>query len=355
MFDDTTRTGGWQIADIEGFVHLIEHIQDAIVAFKFVDGQPTVRAVNEAFVSTFGYDREQVLEQSLNRFVVPEWLLAEAAELDQRTESGEINYRQVQRRTTDGLRDFLYRGIPYECGDEIDGFAIYTDLTDIVRKERQLKVLHRILRHNLRNELMRITGYLNDLIAGLDDESELKTHIEETIQSPVDNLRTLTDEATQINRVLSASQDDLTEVDAVAILRDSVKRLRRQFPDATVEADLQSTAPVVATTELRTAVDNVLENAVEHNPADSPRVAVSIVSDEADEWIDILVEDDGPLIPEDEREVVSGRAEITPRKHASGLGLWLVKWTVETYGGNVYFEESDLGGNRIRLRLRTTE
>jgi len=52
-----------------------------------------------------------------------------------------------------------------------------------------------------------------------------------------------------------------------------------------------------------------------------------------------------------EREVVAGDAEITPTRHGSGLGLWLVKWTVENIGGEVAFETSDLGGNAVRLRL----
>jgi len=55
-----------------------------------------------------------------------------------------------------------------------------------------------------------------------------------------------------------------------------------------------------------------------------------------------------------ERNVVTGSADITPKHHGSGLGLWLVKWIVDRSGGELAFEESDLGGNRVRIRLQQT-
>jgi nitrogen fixation/metabolism regulation signal transduction histidine kinase len=53
--------------------------------------------------------------------------------------------------------------------------------------------------------------------------------------------------------------------------------------------------------------------------------------------------------------VITGEAEITQTHHGRGLGLWLVKWTVERSGGQLSFGESDIGGNCVRLRLRRSE
>jgi signal transduction histidine kinase len=52
-----------------------------------------------------------------------------------------------------------------------------------------------------------------------------------------------------------------------------------------------------------------------------------------------------------EKDVITGTAEITPTHHGAGLGLWLVKWTAEIFGGELLFEKSEFGGNRIHLRL----
>lgn len=333
--------------DLEGLRHLIEHIQDAVVAFELVDGEPIVRGVNESFVECFGYDRGEIVGARLNEYIVPAWLQREATELDRRTDAGEINYSRVQRQTDEGLREFLYRGVPYD-GEDVDGYAVYTDLTDVSRTERQLQVLTRVLRHNLRNETTVIRGNVERLAEQL-DESEHDGIVTATREA-ADRLRKLSEEAGQIQRVLDGSGGD--DIDVVPIIEETLAKFCRRHPDAVIEADLPSSSTVVASFELRAAIEALVENAIEHNPADRPRVRVGAESVLEGEWVDLTVDDDGPEIPEMERAVVAGDAEITPRQHGSGLGLWLVKWTAERFGGELAFEESLMDGNRVRLRLR---
>ncbi|WP_235271316.1 PAS domain-containing protein [Halorubrum saccharovorum] len=42
--------------ETDRYRHLIEHVQDAVVEFDLVDGDPVVSDVNRAFVDVFGYD-----------------------------------------------------------------------------------------------------------------------------------------------------------------------------------------------------------------------------------------------------------------------------------------------------------
>jgi len=69
--------------------------------------------------------------------------------------------------------------------------------------------------------------------------------------------------------------------------------------------------------------------------------------------VDIEVEDDGPGIPEAEREAIFQRgARLDTDKPGTGLGLAIVRDVAEIYGGSVGLEESeDLGGLLARLRL----
>jgi signal transduction histidine kinase len=109
--------------------------------------------------------------------------------------------------------------------------------------------------------------------------------------------------------------------------------------------------PVCADNRLVAAIESLVKNAVEHNPAGTPQVHLRVTETDANRWVEIHVDDDGPMIPTDERRVVTGDAEIEPLQHGSGLGLWLVKWTAERYGGEVSFTTSNLGGNSVRIRL----
>jgi PAS domain S-box-containing protein len=333
--------------------YLIEHIQDAVVEFEFVDGEPVIRGVNGAFVDVFGYDRDELTGELLNDLIVPDWLAEEAARLDERTQAGEINYRRVKRRTADGLREFLYRAVPYgDASDPRDGFAVYTDLTGITRRERQLQVLNRVLRHNLRNKVTVIAGNTSRLQEEVDTDAH--EGVMDAIATAADDLRSLTTEASQIQSLLEADDGETGSIDVVPVIREVIDRYREREPAADIGATLPETATVSATTELRTAFASLVENAIEHNPAETPRVRVGIEPVES-EWIDVFVEDDGPRIPAAERDVITGAAEITPTRHGSGLGLWLVTWTAERFGGELSFGESDLGGNSVRVRLQASD
>jgi signal transduction histidine kinase len=62
------------------------------------------------------------------------------------------------------------------------------------------------------------------------------------------------------------------------------------------------------------------------------------------------VSDNGPGIPQREQEIVTGDRTITQLDHGSGLGLWVAKWIVEDYGGELSFE-ADEAGTTVVLRL----
>jgi PAS domain S-box-containing protein len=330
---------------------LITHVQDAVVEFVFVDGEPIVRSVNEAFVEVFGYASADVRGESLNEWIVPDWNAGEAQQLDEQTRSGAINYRQVKRETSDGLRTFLYRGVPYD-DDAIaaDGVALYTDLTDITRQKRQLRVLNRVLRHNLRNAVNVIAGNTTRLLDAFDEQSRERTAAAARVEQAARDLETLTQEAIDIESVITAESVD-TVVDCVSLIQGVVAECRRQYPSATIRTTLPDAMPVCADNRLVAAIESLVKNAVEHNPAGTPQVHLRVTETDANRWVEIHVDDDGPMIPTDERRVVTGDAEIEPLQHGSGLGLWLVKWTAERYGGEVSFTTSNLGGNSVRIRL----
>jgi signal transduction histidine kinase len=102
--------------------------------------------------------------------------------------------------------------------------------------------------------------------------------------------------------------------------------------------------------EIKRAVRNLVENAVAYGHKAEVRIA-----DTADGY-DVLVEDQGPGIPENERQRVfepfvrleSSRNEFTG---GTGLGLTLVKAIAEGHGGEVQLENRPGGGLRARMHL----
>jgi sensor histidine kinase regulating citrate/malate metabolism len=68
-------------------------------------------------------------------------------------------------------------------------------------------------------------------------------------------------------------------------------------------------------------------------------------------WVDVHVEDDGPGVPGSERDVVVGDAAITQLQHGSGIGLWMTRWLVGVFDGELVIEDNDPRGTVVTLRL----
>lgn len=105
--------------------------------------------------------------------------------------------------------------------------------------------------------------------------------------------------------------------------------------------------------EIKRAVRNLVENAVAYGHKADVRIAST------GDGYDVVVEDDGPGIPETDRQRVfepfvrleSSRNEATG---GTGLGLTLVKAIAEGHGGGVMLESRPGGGLRARMHLPRT-
>jgi signal transduction histidine kinase len=102
--------------------------------------------------------------------------------------------------------------------------------------------------------------------------------------------------------------------------------------------------------DLDEMLGNLVENAAKYG---NGRVFVTVESPE-NGTVAILIEDDGPGIPTDQRAELFTRGTRldTTGKPGTGLGLAIVRDVAEIYGGSVHLEESeDLGGVLARLTL----
>jgi signal transduction histidine kinase len=120
---------------------------------------------------------------------------------------------------------------------------------------------------------------------------------------------------------------------------------------AHVRLDMAGDKEIAARVE-RQDLDEMLGNLIE-NAAKYGGGSVFVTVEDAGEFVEVVVEDDGSGIPENERERLFDRgARLDTGKPGTGLGLSIVRDVVEIYGGSVSLEESeDLGGLAVRLRL----
>jgi signal transduction histidine kinase len=225
---------------------------------------------------------------------------------------------------------------------------LFRDVTERTFREQRLSVLNRVLRHNLRNHLTVVTAHAESLVDAL---SAPEVEHAETIDEKTTELADLTEKARTIDSVMARADEPVT-VDLTAIVADVRESFREHDPAVTFDTDLPGSLPVTSMHPglVETLVRNLVENAVEHN--DDPEPVVEIRGREVQgtpTMTEFTVADDGPPIPEHELAVLESGDE-TALQHGSGLGLWLVNWSVRRLGGSVAFE-TGADGNVVTVRL----
>ena len=118
---------------------LFENFPEPTVAYVYEDGEPTVVEANGAFVDTFADGESSLAGESIDDVVVPPGLEAEARQIDERVQAGDAIDEHIRRQAADGLRDFRFRNVPLPDDDRIDGYAIYADITERRRRDRELR------------------------------------------------------------------------------------------------------------------------------------------------------------------------------------------------------------------------
>ncbi|WP_376095124.1 sensor histidine kinase [Roseomonas sp. CCTCC AB2023176] len=133
--------------------------------------------------------------------------------------------------------------------------------------------------------------------------------------------------------------------DLAALVRESVARAAGD--PARVEGPVHLMVPLRADA-MRRCLGNLLDNARKH----AGRVEVRIEAPGGANWnrAHVLVDDDGPGIPESQREEAF-RPFTSFSSGGTGLGLAIARDIARAHGGDLTLEGSPLGGLRARVSL----
>jgi len=358
VFNDVTEHKRLQAAlreERDRFSTLFESLTEPVVETRFSGETPVVTGVNAAFAETFGVDPEATVGDPLDDIIVPDADRGDAADFNRRAKAGAHLEREVTRRTPDGLRDFLFRFVPYG-EDEPGGYAIYIDITERRERERQLQRQNErleevaaVVSHDLRNPLNVAHGTVDALAkeadAGERDLFERVLTAHERMEAIIDEMLTL-----------ARQGQSVSDLEPVALARAAHEAWETtETGDATLVVKTESRIRADES-RLRQAVENLFRNAVEHGGHD---VTVTVgdlspcPSGEGD--VDrprrrggFYVEDDGRGVPADEREAVF-ESGYTTADDGTGFGLAIVQSVVEAHGWDVSVGAGTEGGARFEV------
>jgi len=310
-----------------------------------VDDERRIVDVNEAATALFDGDQDTLLGRSL--------LHALPALAETVPAPGERTQTETALEHDGGVRYYDVRVIPlYRAYGVVSGHLIsLRDITDRRQREQRLDVLNRLLRHDIRNEMNVVKGNADLLRDTADaDERERLSRIISTVDDIVDR-------SNKIGRVTEALETEQHSPTPLRELLESVVSDARDCnPDAAITLTCEETIWIQGGPSVRIALEELVENAVEHRAtADDPlEVEITATRTDGTPGVRVAVHDNGPGIADHEREVIRSGTE-TPLKHGSGVGLWLVNWIVRNLGGRMSFPETDGPGTTVELQLPAAE
>ena len=268
---------------------------------------------------------------------------------------------QAARRLADG--DLDARIGPLGAGPELDALA--RTLDDMAERVQRSIAAERAADRVRRDLITAVSHDLRTPLAGLRAVAEA---VEDGVVDDRPTLRRyMADLRTQVG-TLSQLVDDLFELvqlDEGALLRESSRARLEDIIGSAIEAcrpqaatkglvlerRLDGAADATCSPRVGRVLQNLLQNAIRHTPADG---TVRVEARRLDGTVEVIVADTGEGIPPEALDRVFEpfwRGEPSRTGPGSGLGLALAKRIVEALGGDIRVESAQAAGSRFAVVL----
>lgn len=232
--------------------------------------------------------------------------------------------------------------------------SVTQELNALVDHNRE--VVERARRHvgNLAHALKTPIAVLKNAAADGGEEDTVKQSIEE-MEAFVER---------QLRRARVAARAEASAGSTIAYrtpvlqnLEDLVFMMEQKYDtQKAVDISIEAEADVTFRGEredLLEMVANLIDNACKYGES---AVIVRLLPPFEDGLFEIVVEDDGPGLSDAELERAMARgSRLDEAAPGQGLGLSILKETVDLYAGEILFERAQLGGLKARLRLPATD
>jgi signal transduction histidine kinase len=132
--------------------------------------------------------------------------------------------------------------------------------------------------------------------------------------------------------------------------REVLREVLGGYSSSPVEFEVEGEGLLLADEAIVPALDNVIGNALMHGRSD--RLSIQVRTSEDRRWCDIRVCDQGKGVPDEIKELVFQEGFRYGDTGNTGLGLYIVRKTMERYGGEVHVEDNQPSGAAFVLRFR---
>ena len=337
------------------------------VMMHAIDADGCLMSVNHHWLATLGYEKGEVLGRKTTDFMTK----ASRRYAEEQVDPGyfetsicrDVPYQMVKR--DGGVIDVLLSATAVwsDDGQIVQSLAVIADVTakkraeDIAQAytaalERSNKELDRFayaVAHDLKSPLRAIDN-LAMWVAESSQEVLPEKAMEDLVllRSRVRRLESTLDGLLNYARIGRATAEP-EPVDPVKLVREIVVHIG--VPKGFV-IEIDPSMPMVYTFKLalEQSLQNLLDNAIKHHHRADGHIWIA--AQDLGSWVAFIVRDDGPSVPPEMHGRIFELFEtVKPRAEAdgSGIGLALVKRTVENQGGTIVLEADVELGSAFRF------
>ncbi|MGD0817574.1 MAG: PAS domain S-box protein [Methanomassiliicoccales archaeon] len=326
-----------------------KHFGDAIIDFAEtliigMDMDGTVTIFNHKAEQSTGLRREEVLGKNYFALFDPEvdaeggkaWLADMA--------KGQRSVERIKLLAGKGASPTIWwHNTVVESGDRLVMISIGVDITERMSLNRRLEdlnesllLLNRIMRHDIMNDLSVALGSIQLYEKKREGRFlEAATH---SLTKSVDLIHDISD----LERLRAP-----TELRSVKV-RDVIDKVVANRAGQNVLIRVSGEGIAMADETLSSVIDNLVGNAIMHGHTET--VDIDIRNDEGQCLV--RVADHGKGVPDDIKARVFDEGFKFGETGNTGFGLYIVKKTMERYGGSVIVKDNQPQGAVFELRLQ---
>ena len=297
---------------------IFKNIEDAIV---IVDNEGKIVNFNEAgrkFLSP------QNIGANIGELLLPDALEGKRSEIKRRRKYYDVLVSRIRGGGNRSLgkviilRDITRRKKAEERISQLNG---------------TLRLINKIMRHDILNDLQIANSSL-ELYSGGEGKKFMEKALER-INKSINLIKMMREFESMVS-----SGSKLKEYNAKEIVEDVIK-------DYDVRFNVSGDCRIMADEAFYSVIDNIVRNAIVHGGTDRIDITIS-----GENGCEIRIADFGKGIPDEIKERVFDEQFVYGETGGTGLGLYIVKKTVERYGGSIRVEDNKPKGTVFVIKLK---
>ncbi len=313
----------------------------------------TIAFANQKMADMLGYTVEELVGKNYRDFVHPDDREGYRTRRKSRLESGTADTRERRLVRRDGSTLYTILSVssinPEDRTESAPAICIFTDISGLKRIEERERLLHSLLRHDLRNKLQGGYGYLELLN---------RTQLLEKQKEYVRNLKEICGTANELIdkiQALSTVEElagETVRIDLNLAISDAIEdnSLKAEEQGIAVTYRGKTDTIVLANPLLKNAFSNLMNNSINHAECRKIKITVRELKDH----YRVTFQDDGKGIPPSVSDKLFERGIKRVESMGSGLGLYLVKRIIDTSEGTIELKDTKKG-TRFDIHLKKAE